>query len=251
MLDSITQNLDLLASVVYGRILRYEQGKEKMCLAARKTLANNLGISEKTVERRIKMLVDHKYIKDLTPDRRNRPHNYVTTGKAGIKMSAEAYDEVRQRVVVGTSESRSHPVRESVEERTKKHNNKQLTNTKEVFVAAAPQPEPVYVDDPFEEIKPKNNHKPLVGALSRVTGLDIKMHARRLGKSAKNLRVAGYTPEQVEDTFGEGGTWYSRDWRGKKGQKPTPELVVEQIKNLLESQREKYTTGEFSDFIEH
>ena len=126
--------------------------------------------------------------------------------------------------------------------------NKPLTSTKEVEVV---DPEYIDVGNEFEVLEKKNNHRPLVGALSKVTGLDIKMHAPRLGKQAKKLRVAGYTPKQIIDTFGKGGVWYSRDWRGKKGDRPSPELVVEQITNLLENPREKYVEGEFSQYIEH
>ena len=89
----------------------------------------------------------------------------------------------------------------------------------------------------------------LVSALSKVTGFDIKMHAPRLGKSAKKLNKAGYTPEQILSTFGKDGAWFKKDWRGKQGQKPLPELVVEQITNLLEPEN-KYTDNEFAEFIE-
>lgn len=100
-----------------------------------------------------------------------------------------------------------------------------------------------YVD--LEE--PKSNHRPLVSALASVTGFDIRMHAPRLGRSAKKLNKAGYTADQVKEAFGVKGNWYSQDWRGKKGQKPTPELVCETIKNLMV---DKYEGGKFAEFVE-
>jgi hypothetical protein len=94
------------------------------------------------------------------------------------------------------------------------------------------------------------DHREMVGTLAKVTGLDINMHAPRLGKSAKKLNVAGYTSEQVLSTFGKDGAWFKKDWRGKQGQKPIPELVVEQISNLLGRPGNKYVDNEFAEFIE-
>lgn len=121
VLDTIVKDIDLLAGAVYGRIWRYEQGKQKVCRAAINRIASDLGISPKTVERRINILEEKGYLKDLTPDRRNKPHDYVTTGKAGLRVEMVAYDEIgTTESLTGKSESRSHYVTKSDEESIKK-----------------------------------------------------------------------------------------------------------------------------------
>jgi len=62
-----------------------------------------------------------------------------------------------------------------------------------------------------------------------VTGFDLKMHGGRLGRSARKLVKAGYLPELVEINYSTGGWWYKNDWRGQKGEMPTPEQIVETI----------------------
>jgi hypothetical protein len=81
----------------------------------------------------------------------------------------------------------------------------------------------------------------MVGILSKVTGLDYKLKTNigRLAKQAGDLVRAGYAPEFVEREYSTGGWWYSNDWRGKKGQNPTPEQVAQtigQIKASVETQ---------------
>lgn len=57
-----------------------------------------------------------------------------------------------------------------------------------------------------------------------VVELSVATDAQKgqLGTSAKMLKKAGATPEQIA-AFGS--WWYDNDWRGKKGQPPTPAQV--------------------------
>ena len=76
-----------------------------------------------------------------------------------------------------------------------------------------------------------NYQAEMLGVLSDVTKLDykIKRNAGRLAKPSKELLDAGYLPEQVKKLYGPGDWWYFYDWRGQKGQPPTPEQVLETI----------------------
>lgn len=85
---------------------------------------------------------------------------------------------------------------------------------------------------PTEKVTPRGDPTPqqvMVGELARVTGFDAKMHGGRLGRSASKLVKAGYLPELVEINYSPGGWWYMNDWRGQKGEMPTPEQIVETI----------------------
>jgi hypothetical protein len=74
----------------------------------------------------------------------------------------------------------------------------------------------------------------MVQALADVTLFDISIHGGRLGKTASKLNKAGYTPEQVEGLFSAGSIWYKSDWRGQRGDPPTPEQVSECIKKFMD-----------------
>jgi len=70
----------------------------------------------------------------------------------------------------------------------------------------------------------------MVGALAEVWQVDVKTAPKgRLGKAASALLKAEYTPEQVEVVYAAGGWWYRQDWRGQRGDPPTPEQVGETI----------------------
>ena len=111
LLDTITKSLDLEASAVYGRIWRYEQGQKKRCLASQGRIAQDLGLSTRTVQRRIYLLIEAGYLVDVTPKGAMTSH-YKTTRKAGIQMVAydsvptsESHRGVRQRVAGSMTES--------------------------------------------------------------------------------------------------------------------------------------------------
>ena len=61
-------------------------------------------------------------------------------------------------------------------------------------------------------------------ALSEVCGMQLDKN-KRLFREAKILGAV--TPADVRASYGAGGWWYTHDWRGKKGQRPTPAQVRE------------------------
>lgn len=85
--DVIVKELGLVTACVYGKIWRYEQMSNEVCRAAVETLANDLGVSYNTILSHIKKLIDTGYLKDLTPELRNRPHVYKTTGRLKIEIN--------------------------------------------------------------------------------------------------------------------------------------------------------------------
>lgn len=106
-------------------------------------------------------------------------------------------------------------------------------------------------DEPKQKKKLKGEHKAMVKALSEVCEVDanIKSNWSWLGKTAKELVAAGRTPVEVIEKFGVDGPWYKKDWRGQKGQKPSPAVVLQSIAQL--SAKKDYVSGPFAEFIEH
>jgi hypothetical protein len=81
-LDVLLANYGPVTALVYGRIWRFSQGMRGLCVASLETIALGLGVNRRTVIRHIEELTAGGYLQDLTPDLKNRPHIYRTTGKA-------------------------------------------------------------------------------------------------------------------------------------------------------------------------
>jgi len=71
--------------------------------------------------------------------------------------------------------------------------------------------------------KPANDYTPLAYALADVCAIDFKSNKPILFAEAKRLSVATPAPTShlVKLHYGVGGSWYTQDWRGKKGNRPT------------------------------
>jgi DNA-binding Lrp family transcriptional regulator len=87
VIDDLIEEMGLMSSVVFGRIWRYCQMEDGVCKASLETIGDGIGVDKATVMRHAKELCEAGYLKDLTPELRNRPHVYADTGKAGLKIS--------------------------------------------------------------------------------------------------------------------------------------------------------------------
>jgi len=71
--------------------------------------------------------------------------------------------------------------------------------------------------------KPPNDSQQMFGSLCESCQLDWKVMSetakRQVNQSGKKLREASYTPD---DILACGRWWWDNDWRGKKGEPPTP-----------------------------
>jgi len=95
-----------------------------------------------------------------------------------------------------------------------------------------PPTPPTSTDQPGSESASgddKGSFEALLAALAEATGMDAALNRSRLGKESRRLLQAGYTAQQIQAAFGAKGAWYSLDWRGKKGERPTLANISEQI----------------------
>jgi hypothetical protein len=106
-IDSIAQELGVMASVVFGRVWRYCQLDDGVCLASIDRIASDLKLSYNTVRTHINTLVEHGYLEDKTPHLRNHPHTYADTGKAGITITVSATPQ-NMRSHSSNSEEHAH-----------------------------------------------------------------------------------------------------------------------------------------------
>jgi hypothetical protein len=93
--DRVLKDTSLLTAAIFGRVWRFCQMEDGVCSASQSRIADGLGISRTAVNEHIKLLVDLGYLKDLDPGRRNHPHRYEDTGKAGASV-AEATLELSE-----------------------------------------------------------------------------------------------------------------------------------------------------------
>lgn len=76
-------------AVVWGKIWRYTEMRDGVCSASVQRMADELGMSDNTFAKHVKLLESGGYVKDTTPDVRNKPHEYVDTGKILLKIKLE------------------------------------------------------------------------------------------------------------------------------------------------------------------
>lgn len=95
---SLAQEVGLVCAAVYGVVWRKCQMKEGICKASMDTLGTDINVDRATVLRNIKKLCKLGYLVDLTPDRRNAPHDYVLA-----KTVAECNSLGGESVAMGNS----------------------------------------------------------------------------------------------------------------------------------------------------
>lgn len=100
----------------------------------------------------------------------------------------------------------------------------------------------VEVED-IKETKPKHgkNYKSLISAVASVCKMDIgiKTQAGQVGKAARELDNAGYTPDQVYDFL---DWWKKFDWRWQKEHRyPSPHELLTTISKTVEEKKPEPT----------
>jgi len=108
VINSIVKEVNLMSAVVFGRIWRFCQMEDGVCRAALEKIAEEIGVDRATVMRHAKELCKAGYLKDLTPDLRNRPHVYADTGKASLEISITVAESnsTLQKVIPTVAESK-------------------------------------------------------------------------------------------------------------------------------------------------
>lgn len=85
--DVLIKKYGYVTALVWGCIWAYCYISNGVCEEKMETIAAGLYMSERTVMRHITILETGGYLKDTTPELKNRPHRYVTTGKLKIQFA--------------------------------------------------------------------------------------------------------------------------------------------------------------------
>jgi len=88
VMDGMSAEVGVMATVVFGRIWRFCQMKDNTCWASQSTISELLGIDEDTVSKSEKKLVENGYLEEIK--RPGQTSVFKDTGKAGITISISA-----------------------------------------------------------------------------------------------------------------------------------------------------------------
>jgi len=88
---------------------------------------------------------------------------------------------------------------------------------------------------PAPKSRAAGNNKiyPIAMAIAKVTKSDMKLLSDQVYREAKILARADICPDDILQVFDEGGVWYEKDWRGKKGQAPSISQIRQTITAYL------------------
>jgi DNA-binding Lrp family transcriptional regulator len=229
LIDALLPEVGVIGAAVFGRMWRYCQMENGICHASLEAIAGELDISVRTVMRHSDQLVKLGYLKDLTPELRNRPHLYSDTGKAGLAIQ-----------VVGMTKSHSDNLAEYPDKLSGQGDNLSqpgMTNShlkKEYKKAIKKESKK---DGAEQTPRPRD---PLFDAIAQVTHTDPATAGSSIAKVKAVLAKATppYTPAEV--------IRFGAEWPAWKDKPPTLWQLKEQIgivrQNGTGAQHE-YTTG--------
>lgn len=90
VIDNLVKEFGAITALVFGVVWRHCQMRNGVCTASQERLAELVGLSRQSINSHLAKLVDGGYLRDLTPEYRNRPHVYKDTGKASIIINIDA-----------------------------------------------------------------------------------------------------------------------------------------------------------------
>jgi len=184
------------------------------------TIARLTSMSRRTVVSTVKSLVDDGYV--------------VLDGKKGNRQNI--YSLNVEKIMSGGAQVRKIFTPEEVRCETVSQNPLSIKRLKDLTELKDLK------DTSSAKIAQQNPQWDMMVALADVCKRVLKDNTPMIGRYAKTLLKSGYTPEDVTNFL----NWWKRsDWRGRKGQAPTPAQVVEfigtsklQTKSSLPTQEE-------------
>ena len=90
--DKAIRELGLRVAMVLSVVLRHQRMRHRVCRASQERIAELAGVSLSTAARALRRLIADGYVVDLTPERRNAPHEILLTseGWAIVKPTSDA-----------------------------------------------------------------------------------------------------------------------------------------------------------------
>ena len=215
--DRITQELDPLASLVFGRIWRYAQMGNGCCEASLQTLAADTGLSVTTVRRRIESLMKADYLSE-------KEYEIGTTRKL-----TPNYDVMVVGELVRVPESNTPPATEEGEGVSESNTKKDSKKLKESYADA---------------IRKGLKLAAVIRAdFQEYLGLSPNWETKSNQEHYRFFRERYDTGQTAEGFL----AWWKEDWKGKDGSLPSS---MNQVRTLWaqafmkeKEDRHKYRKG--------
>lgn len=221
---SSTQKLVMLALADHAN----DEGKS--IYPSQSTLSRKTGLARGTVNKHIKDLIENGYLysRGYKSERSNVLELEIIVKKLADGIGVTENDTSDNGRCHGELQQVSRRVTTGV---TQDDTNHHLTTNESSLKDSPPTGDPEYIQagDEFKELpkKPtkKEAHQAMVQALMDATELDmkIKLNAGRIYKASKELRDAGYTPDDVREFKRN----WKQDWRYHKDKKPPAITVIQ------------------------
>lgn len=221
VLDSVIEKVGIIPATVYGVIMRYARNGDGVCYASQATLGKKLGLSVKTIYTHEKILEAAGLIIRMESSGATIVWRLAIPQEAVLSFENEQAQDTQEELgdlsqgsvnftegsVNFTEGGRKILPRGSVNFTDKD------TVTKKQLKEYPPEK---------EKAIPGKNLFFIAKALSEVCGISFEINKKQIMAEAKALAGDGrVTPELILSTYGRGGAWYKKDWRGKKGQRPS------------------------------
>ena len=148
-----------ITPVVFGIVWRYCLMEDQVCRASLETIGKKIGLDRATVMRHIKILCDDGYLRDLTPDLRNKPHVYVDCKLVIIKSKFEATVAQSHTTVAqnntGVAQSHTTVAQSHMNKVLNKDINKEVNRSNEILKNATTPSTPTTQYLPAEQFAEK------------------------------------------------------------------------------------------------
>lgn len=260
VLDVMLRRYGATRALVYGKVWRYCQMSEHVCMASYRRLAEELHLSRRTVIRHVGALAADGFLEDLTPDENSAPHKYRVTDKVRFVSRMDVVLDEGVTECHSPSEAPGEGVTEchsggdtaslggdtASPKDTIKIPARHISQTADGLMPTDPP-----VLETQAESKPKRArsdrsgaspaqraHRELFRVLADVCHVDagLKTMQGLLNRTAGELRQAGYDADTIRRLFGANGIYWRKHWKGKKRQPPGPVDVIQSIRYLREQE---------------
>lgn len=206
--SEVIQDLGIASAGVFGVVYWYSKRWDGYCWASQEEIGKLSGLTSRSVRTHLQRLTEAGYIVPVDHD-----------GKTNGYMPAHQWDTLitmRKGEEIGKNFRPNPKTEEKISD--KEYYLRELNSS------TTPQ-------------------QAMVGALSDVMGMDIKLNAGRLGKFASSLVDAGYDAETVMEIYSPGGAWYTEEYYGQQGQIPNQyniKATIAKLSTLRERKRSVY-----------
>lgn len=218
-----------MSLLVLGMLCTYAD-REGWCFPSQSTLSKLLGISRRTVNRHVGNLTKWGY---LTSEQRTRENGSLTSNLYRVMYDVEIPEEYEVQVE---------------EQEIEEQGSEEGVGMAEVFGDSPilEEASKVLEDKSPAKAKPKPKQEAVFGpwqvgkALAGVCRMDFDINKGQMLSEGKRISgIKGFSIERLGRLYGKpDGLWYKYDWRGKKGQAPTPLQIRQSWTALMEKLEE-------------